>query len=226
MRLPKAAIFDMDGLMLDTEVLSLKAIRQACKILQLKVDEQWFYDIIGMNAAGANHYLESRLGHKLPDDLDATYSKLYKEQLNRGIKLKSGLIELLKFLDDHAIRRAVATSTRTDMALKKLSMTGIDHWFETIVCGDQVENGKPAPDIYLKAAARLDIEPSNCIALEDSDNGAMAAHAAGMHLFVVPDLKAPRELTVKIADHMMTDLFTVRDYLSRLATIETPQKAS
>lgn len=226
MQLPKAAIFDMDGLMLDTEILSLKAIRQACKILKLDVEEQWLYDIIGMNAAGANNYLEGRLGHKLPEALDKTYSQLYKEQLKRGIKLKAGLIELFKFLEDHGVRRAVATSTRTEMAHKKLSLTGIDHWFEYIVCGDQVENGKPAPDIYLKAAAKLDVQPKDCLALEDSDNGAMAAHSAGMHLIVVPDLKGPRDLTVKIADHIMTDLFMVRDYLVRSSSMATPQKAS
>lgn len=215
MRFPHAVIFDMDGLMLDTEKLSIKAMRQAAKKLKLEFDDQWLFDIIGMNGKGAYQYLEEKSGAPLPKELDELYIKLYAEQVSFGIGLKAGLIELFKFLQTHGVRRAVATSTRTEMARKKLAATGIDHWLEQIVCGDQVENGKPAPDIYLKAAAMIGLDPGDCLALEDSDNGAMAAHAAGLQLIVVPDLKEPSTLTKKIADFVMDDLVMVKNYLER-----------
>lgn len=217
MRFPKAVIFDMDGLMLDTETISMNSMHRTLRLHKIKFDDQWLYDIIGMNSKGAKNYFHEKLGYPLPEEVDATFIKTYEEHVTtNGIELKAGLIELLKFLEEADIRRAVATSTRTRMAHKKLGMTGIIHWFETIVCGDEVENGKPAPDIYLKAAKNLGVDPENCLALEDSDNGAKAAHAAAIDVILVPDLKQPKDQTRDIAHSVVANLHDVKLHLQAL----------
>lgn len=214
---PKAMIFDMDGLMLDTETISMNAMHRTLRLHKIEFEDQWLFDIIGMNSNGAKGYFREKLGYHLPEEVDTTFIKTYEDHVTtNGIELKTGLIELLEFLDETGIRRAVATSTRSRMAHKKLGMTGIAHWFETIVCGDEVANGKPAPDIYLKAAQSLGIPPGSCLALEDSDNGAKAAYAAAIDVIVVPDLKQPKDHTRDIAHRVVTSLHDVKSYLQGL----------
>lgn len=208
----KAVLFDMDGLMLDTETISMQSMKKATQRLGLNVEDQWLFDIIGMNRKGAEAYMSQKLGHPLPDELDDAFIEIYADHLfTHGIDLKPGLTELLDYLLDNNIRRAVATSTRTEMALKKLKSSGIFDYFEYIVGGDQVNNGKPAPDIYLKAANHVGIDPEFCLALEDSDNGAKAAYAANISVIVVPDLKQPKDETRQMATKVVTSLHDVRN---------------
>lgn len=217
MPFPKAIIFDMDGLMLDTETISMKSMHRTLRLHKIEFDDQWLYEIIGMNSDGAKNYFKEKLGYPLPEEVDTTFIKTYEDHVTtNGIELKTGLIDLLEYLGETGIRRAVATSTRSQMAHKKLGMTGIKHWFETIVCGDEVENGKPAPDIYLKAAQNLGIDPAHCLALEDSDNGAKAAHAAAINVIVIPDLKQPKDHTRDIAHSVVTSLHDVKSHLQGL----------
>lgn len=212
MRDTKAVLFDMDGLMLDTETISMQSMKKAAQRLGLDVKDQWLFDIIGMNRKGAEAYMSDKLGYALPDGLDAAYMEIYSDHLfTKGIDLKPGLIELLDYLSANNIRRAVATSTRTEMAHKKLKSSGIFDYFEHIIGGDQVTNGKPAPDIYLKAAEHVGVEPEFCLALEDSDNGAKAAYAAQISVIVVPDLKQPKDETTKMAMKVVTSLHDVRN---------------
>lgn len=214
MRDTKAVLFDMDGLMLDTETISMQSMKKATQRLGLDVKDQWLFDVIGMNRKGAEAYMSDKLGHALPEGLDAAYIEIYSDHLfTKGIDLKTGLIELLDYLSANNIRRAVATSTRTEMAHKKLKSSGIFDYFEHIIGGDQVTNGKPAPDIYLKAAEHVGIEPEFCLALEDSDNGAKAAYAAQISVIVVPDLKQPKDETKKMATKVVTSLHDVRTLL-------------
>lgn len=215
--LPKAVIFDMDGLMLDTETISMNAMRSTLHLHKIEFEDQWLFDIIGMNSDGSKSFFKEKLGYELPQEIDTDFVKTYENHVTtHGIKIKAGLVDLLAYLKMAGIRRAVATSTRSRMAHKKLGMTGIDHWFETIVCGDEVANGKPAPDIYLKAALNLGVEPTNCLALEDSDNGAKAAHAAAIDVIVIPDLKQPKDHTRDIAHSVFNSLHDVRSHLQGL----------
>ena len=208
----KAVLFDMDGLMLDTETISMQSMKKATQRLGLNVKDQWLFDIIGMNRKGAEAYMSEQLGHPLPEGLDDAFIEIYADHLfTHGIDLKPGLTELLDYLVDNNIRRAVATSTRTAMAHKKLKSSGIFNYFEEIVGGDQINNGKPAPDIYLRAAELVGIAPEHCLALEDSDNGAKAAHSAEISVIVVPDLKPPKDETRQMATKVVKSLHDVRN---------------
>src|SRR5207244_841465 len=121
--------------------------------------------------------------------LETTAWTNYVELLQReGVPHKDGLFELLDFLDRKRIARAVATSTRTANAKRRLDAVGVLGRFEAVVGGEQVERGKPAPDIYLRAAACLACSPDECVVLEDSRYGVRAGVAAGMAVILVPDI--------------------------------------
>jgi len=107
------------------------------------------------------------------------------------VPVKDGLLALLDFLDGAGIPKAVATSTERTRALRLLELAGVLNRFDAVVCGDEVARGKPCPDIFLTAAARLGCDPSTCMVLEDSESGLRAAHQAGMLPVLIPDLKMP-----------------------------------
>ena len=133
-----------------------------------------------------------------------------------GIALKPGLIELLGWLEDAAIPRAVATSTRRSRAQAKLVRTQLCERFAALVGGDEIARGKPAPDIYLEAAARLGVAPAACVALEDSEPGIRAALAAGMMPIMVPDLAPPSAALLAHALPVFASLAEVRAHLCAL----------
>ena len=122
---------------------------------------------------------------------------------------------MLSFLDSRNMVMAVATSTKYVNAIKKLKSTQLDHYFHTVVGGDQVQNSKPDPDIYLQAAKLLEVDPSKCLALEDSNNGALAAHRARTFVCQIPDMLPPSEEVKKLAH--------LRVFPSLLAVLEELQ---
>jgi HAD superfamily hydrolase (TIGR01509 family) len=213
----KAVIFDMDGLMLDTERLAIPSLRRAGEAIGIHLTDDMLIEMNGLNEKEANRLLATRLGFPIPEkEFSAAFYEDYDRVIaENGIPLKDGLIELIDFLEAHHIRRAVATSTNIELALKKLTMVGIIDRFEVVIGGDQVAKGKPAPDPYLKAADSLDIHVDHCLALEDSDNGAMSAATAGMRVIIVPDMKPPSEATKRVATGIYSSLFEVMDYISQ-----------
>ena len=211
-----AVIFDMDGLMLDTEQVSLRAWTQATRDLGLEMAELHAHAIIGMNQAGSRAYLREHLGAAFPwEDCARRTHEIYLQILHdEGIGLKPGLTELLDWLDAHRIPLAVATSTRHELAIGKLTDAGIIERFTQVVGGDQVAHGKPAPDIYLEAAARLGIRPGVAVALEDSFNGVRSAHAAGIPVIMVPDLVAATPAISRLAVATLGSLHEAQVWLA------------
>lgn len=192
-RRPHAVIFDMDGLMLDTERLAPAAWRDAARELGVDFDMGLLPAMVGRNAIDCRMLVIERHGPRFPvDALMHAWGVAYDAIVEReGIDLKPGLLPLFAWLEEERIPKSVATSTRRDRAHAKLTQTGIADRFVALTGGDEIARGKPAPDIFLLAARRMGYAPADIVVLEDSEPGVRAALAAGMTPIMVPDLAAP-----------------------------------
>lgn len=190
---PQAVIFDMDGLMLDTERLAPQAWSDAARAVGVDFDMAILPTMIGRNFADCRALVIERHGPAFPtDELMGAWHTAYDAIVARdGIALKPGLLPLLEWLEGEAIPKGVATSTRRDRARAKLEQTGIAGRFAALTGGDEIARGKPAPDIFLLAAQRMGHAPAGIVVLEDSEPGVRAALAAGMTPIMVPDLAPP-----------------------------------
>lgn len=188
-----AVVLDMDGLMLDTETIYKRAWQNAATECGYTLDDDFYFTLIGQPNPACEAALLERFGDGFPlPEFQDRWAGLWRTEVESfGIPTKPGLAELLSFLRDHQIPTAVATSSDYEYATFSLRAAGLEIRFDHIVTGDQVANGKPAPDIYLESARRLGASPERCVAIEDSDAGALAATAAGMITMMVPDLKPP-----------------------------------
>ncbi len=195
---PNAVIFDMDGLMLDTEIIYHRAWQNAVIDLGYAIDNDFLHGLIGIRTEECEEMLRTALDAASP--LDAFPLDTFRQHWPRrwreiaeteGIARKPGLLDLLDLLEDRRIPKAVATSSSQDEAEYSLTVSQLRARFPVVVSGDQVRHGKPAPDLFLAAAQRLGVEPTRCVAFEDSSVGAIAASAAGMRTYIVPDLVQP-----------------------------------
>ncbi|ALN89679.1 HAD hydrolase, IA, variant 3 family protein [Lysobacter gummosus] len=190
---PAAVLFDMDGLMLDSERAMLETWREAALTESIDADDGLWLSMVGMHDRASFAMLAGHLGEDAATRLRDTSYRLYDERVVAGLPRKNGLLELLDLLEARGIAKAVATSTRRERALSKLAASGLIDRFGVIVTGSDVEHPKPAPDIYLLAARELGVDPRRCVVLEDSEPGVRAALAAGATPIQVPDLVAPGE---------------------------------
>lgn len=207
----QAAIFDMDGLLLDTERVCKRVFQQACEFLSLPFLEDIYHDIIGRNAQGIEQVIRAGYG----SDLDyptlheawrVRYDAVVKHQ---AIPVKEGVVELLSWLKENNIATAVATSTQNEVAKIKLKLAGLDGYFDNLTTGCEVTNGKPDPEIYLLAAQRLNVKPELCLAFEDSNNGVLAAVQANMQTFQIPDLVQPNEAILALGHTVSPSLSNI-----------------
>lgn len=217
-RRPAAVIFDMDGLMLDTEPLAAQAWIEAAQGLGIAFDRTINDRLIGRSFTDCRTIIGEHHGADYPvDTLMNAWHGAYDAIVRReGITFKPGLLELLGWLEAAAIPKAVATSTRRARAQAKLEQAGVLVRFAALVGGDEVARGKPAPDIFLEAAARLAIDPAACMVLEDSEPGMRGALAAGMTPVMVPDLLPPSAALLAIEPLIMATLHDVRTHLASL----------
>ena len=187
----KALIFDKDGTLHDTERVFHDAWRLAAKDMRVPDIETTIRDCTGRNLQDIGQYWEA----KYPDIPFAAYYALrtrYFDQLTeQGIPVKEGAVQLLKTLRERGYLLALATSTGRKTAMEHLRRTGMEGLFDAMIFGDMVQRGKPAPDIYLTAAGALGLSPEECVGVEDSPNGVLSVHNAGMRAIMVPDLTAP-----------------------------------
>lgn len=211
----KAAIFDMDGLMLDTEPLYRAAWQQAAAELGYTLTDALHGRIMGRNAAGADQVIMEAFGPSFPlETFRARRRQIEAAFQGKAAPKKRGLDELLDFFDSQNVPKAVATSTRRSTALLQLGAAGLLDRFVAIAAGDEVKHGKPAPDIFLLAAARAGVEPFACLALEDAEPGVIAAHSAGMQVYVVPDLAPPSATAMQLANGAFDSLADVLHHLT------------
>ena len=192
----KAVVFDMDGLLVDSEVLFRDAMMTVTRQRGGELPLEVFLRMVGVTR---ERNRRTALEHFGPDfDYDAWMSAVWDHahaQMKVDVALKAGVVELLDHLDALHLPRAVATSSSHDAVLRQLSPHDLPHRFGAIVANGDYARGKPFPDPFLVAAGRLGVAPRDCLALEDSHNGVRAAHAAGMMTIMVPDLlEATREM--------------------------------
>jgi HAD superfamily hydrolase (TIGR01509 family) len=222
LRRPAAVVFDMDGLMLDTEGHAAQAWIDAALRLGMDFDRDVTTRLVGRNSRDCMDLIRAHHGPGYPVEalLDAWHTA-YEAIIEReGIAVKPGLFELLAWLDAEGIPKAVATSTRKARAQAKLVRTDLAHRFVAIVGGDEIARSKPAPDIYLEAAARLGIPAVECVALEDSEPGIIAALAAGMTAIMVPDVGAPSPALLARGPLVLASLAEAHAHLAALPAAE------
>lgn len=180
-----AAIFDLDGTLIDTESVSFAAGRAAFESLGVAVEDDFLLSLVGLDLPATDRRIEAH--HRAIDLalLNARWREGFDRDIRRGLRLKPGAADLL---DRLALPRAIATSSHRAAADLKLGLTGLDRRFDHVIVYEDVARAKPAPDPYLLAAARLGADPARCIAFEDSETGAEAAWRAGMRVVQVPDM--------------------------------------
>lgn len=215
-RAPAAIVFDMDGLLFDTERLYHEALHLAAAEAGHTVAPDFFTRTIGLPRAQCRALLLSHFGETFAvDDFHAAWIRHFWVIAETRLVLKPGVLELLDTLDQLRLPRAIATSSSRQTVERHLIAHNLTERFETFVARGDYEVGKPAPDPFLRAAERLGVEPRSCLALEDSHNGVRAAHAAGMMTVMVPDLlEATDEMRAKCLA-IAQSLHHVREMIER-----------
>lgn len=223
----QAIIFDMDGLMLDTEPLYRIAWKRASAECGFELTDEIYKSLVGRGRKDAVKTLAETFGPEFPPEKFRALAARYEEEKFAGPRMpkKPGLDQLLAFLEQRNLPLAVATSTERRLTLPRLARTGLLSRFEVVATGDEVSRGKPFPDLFLLAASRLGVEPSSCLVLEDSEAGVLAARAAGMQVFQVPDLVEPSAEARRAANGVFHSLCDVKERL-RTSPLNPPAHES
>lgn len=219
MNLVSAVIFDLDGVLLDTERLSREAWQWALSQFGFTLSNHAYELSIGRTVKDTCNLWRERFGAAVPaEEANALRLRYIDEHLNQLPSIvKPGVQTFIDHLDSAHMPLAVATSSDQSLANRKLEAAGLSGRFSTIVSGDQVSKGKPSPEIYLEAAARLSVEPSRCLVFEDADDGVRAAHSAGMSVVIVPDLKKPSNQSLSLASAVLSEMGNAVSYMNTLA---------
>ncbi len=214
----KAVIFDMDGTLFDTEIIYATAWRQAGAELQFAPIEEAIAACTGRNAKDTRRFFEEHYADLVSyDDFMAVRTRYYDAMIaERGVPLKPGVVELLDYLKERGIGIALATATRRERTMENLTRTGLSPYFDVLITGDMVQNGKPHPETFLLAAERLGCLPAECIGVEDSFNGVRAISAAGMVCVMVPDTVPPTPEIEALLDAKCETLHELRSLIERL----------
>jgi HAD superfamily hydrolase (TIGR01509 family) len=201
-----AAVFDLDGLLLDTERLAMAAGLETIAALGFTAVDGLFESLVGKDSATSLRTLGDSFGDDFPRDrFKSQWDQGFADKLDQGIPLLPGALEILETLEALGLPRALATSSQRDRAHHKLAQSGLARHFTAVVSVDCVTRPKPAPDPYLLAAKRLGVDATRCIAFEDSDTGAASARAAGMVVVQVPDMQ---KTDGRHAHHLARDLMS------------------
>lgn len=205
----KAVIFDMDGLLLDTEIIAYKIFNEILNQYGHKIDLDTYSNFVGLTKSNFVAAIQIQFSNlQNPQKIvDSLYLKM-KEELSTSIPdIKQGALQSLKNLKEREIPLAVATSTYREQADQLLKKTGLWDFFDVVVTGDMVENSKPSPDIFLETMNRLSVNNTETLILEDSANGIRAVHAAGAQPILVPDMKMPskqvQDMAIKIYSSLL-----------------------
>ena len=188
-----AVIFDMDGVIFDSERAYMVCCIEVGKKYNLENVEEVCLKCIGINSRETARILYESYGDSFPlEKYRQEVYELFREVYGNGkLPVKEGVQELLGYLKSAGVPMAIASSTKSSDVKMELDEAGLLKYFDKVIGGEMVERSKPEPDIFLKAAEELGMEPENCLVIEDSHNGVRAAYTAGMIPVMVPDLLEP-----------------------------------
>ena len=221
-RQPTAVVFDMDGLLFDTESIYERAALLAAAELGCEMDSAFFRSTVGSSWPATRERLIALYGPTFAvDELRAVAGRIFNELVEADLPVKPGVLELLDLLDALGLPRAIATSSSRATVRRHLETHGMVDRFHHVVAHDDCERHKPEPDPFLKAAGLLGVAPSLCLALEDSHMGVRAASAAGMMTIMIPDLIPATEEIRDLCALVVNDLHAVRLLLDRQRTGES-----
>jgi HAD superfamily hydrolase (TIGR01509 family) len=206
----EGVLFDMDGLLIDTESVYIDALQAAALAMGLEMPLDFCHSMIGIPGPICDGMIQDFYG---PTFALETFSGHFDAHAHRafeaGVPVKPGAIELLDFLKERGLPLAIATSSSRATVAKHLGGAGLLDRFKAIATRDDVERSKPHPDVYLEAARRLGVPAEHCIAFEDSNAGLTAAHAAGTMAIMVPDILQPTDEVRAKCLHIAPDLHAV-----------------
>ena len=213
----KAIIFDMDGLMIDSERVTFECYQERLKDMNLTMDEEFYKTLLGKPINGIYQRFYDVYGNDFPiQNVIQDVHQLMAERFEtEGVPVKKGLVELLHYLKDNNYKTIVATSSNRDRVDKILAQAKITEFFDDSICGDEVTKGKPNPEVFLKSCQKLGVNVDEAIVLEDSEAGIQASYDANIKVICIPDMKYPEEQYVKMTTKILDSLDQVIDYIKQ-----------
>ena len=214
----KAIIFDMDGLMIDSERVTFECYQERLKDMNLTMDEEFYKTLLGKPIKGIYQRFYDVYGNDFPiENVIQDVHQLMAERFEtEGVPVKKGLVELLHYLKDNNYKTIVATSSNRDRVDKILAQAKITEFFDDSICGDEVTKGKPNPEVFLKSCQKLGVNVDEAIVLEDSEAGIQASYDANIKVICIPDMKYPEKQYEEKTFKILKDLTEVTVYLKNL----------
>jgi beta-phosphoglucomutase family hydrolase len=214
----EAVLFDMDGVIFDTERVYLEHWIKIFKKYGYEMKKEIYVSVMGRGRENVMKTFLEIYGESLP------IVQMYKEKdellvqaIEDGqVPMKPGAKEILNLLKEKNLKIGLATSAKRDRMMMQLKMGKVENEFDAIVCGDDITNSKPDPEIFLKAAEKLCVNPQYCAVVEDSPSGIKSAYSAEMIALHVEDLKKADEEILKYCHKNFKNLFEIGEYLIQL----------
>lgn len=212
----KAVVFDMDGVLFDTERLCMDSWNHVMKKRGMEKVDDVFEQCIGLNDTDTKALVLQRYGQDFPyEEFKKQASEWFWDIIHKkGLPLKTGVKKILPYLQQAGYEIGLASSSKYESVINHLKRAEMIDYFSVIVTGDMIEHSKPKPDIYLLACRKLGVEPGEAYAVEDSPNGIRSAHAAGMKPIMVPDLVQPDAEMERLSFLIFEDLIQVMKYFN------------
>ena len=211
----KGAIFDMDGVLFDTERLYQETWQELAEERDIKLENSFLRAISGTNGIHMKRVIEQY--YRVTDGtavMEECMNRM-KRKLDINVPLKAGVYKILEYFQENGVRLAVASSSSAQQIESNLVRGGIRKYFAEIVSGEEVEHGKPSPDIFILAAEKIGCRPEECLVFEDSENGVTAGYRAGCFTIMIPDLIEPRDEIRAICSAIYPDFFKLCEEIEK-----------